>query len=232
MRWQMRKKTNHIILLLCAVFLSICFSEKVWATEKIDTTRTGSIGVSMSVGDEAITGGSLTIYKVADISDAEMKYHFTYTKAWEACTEQLKDLQNSALAESLYQYAQSVSLHGVTKEIKEEYLIFDNLEVGLYLVAQEEAAEGYCKIRPFLISVPIQNGETWNYEVDASPKVSPESGSDSPEDSEEPDKPSDEKIPQTGQLNWPIPFMVIAGLMLFGIGWSLCFAGKGRRDEK
>lgn len=29
------------------------------------------------------------------------------------------------------------------------------------------------------------------------------------------------KLPNTGQLNWPIPLLVILGLILFGVGWYL-----------
>ncbi len=36
------------------------------------------------------------------------------------------------------------------------------------------------------------------------------------------------KLPQTGQLNWPIPVLVIFGLTVFSIGWNLRF-GKIRR---
>ena len=34
------------------------------------------------------------------------------------------------------------------------------------------------------------------------------------------------RLPQTGQLIWPIPVMAIAGMLLFAVGWSL------RKDKK
>ncbi|MCC8127772.1 MAG: hypothetical protein LIO92_10315 [Clostridiales bacterium] len=34
------------------------------------------------------------------------------------------------------------------------------------------------------------------------------------------------KLPQTGQLNWPIPVMTLCGLLLFAFGWKLVFGGK------
>ena len=41
-----------------------------------------------------------------------------------------------------------------------------------------------------------------------------------------------EKLPQTGQLTWPIPWMVISGMMLFIIGWLLSKdSGKGRHEK-
>lgn len=43
---------------------------------------------------------------------------------------------------------------------------------------------------------------------------------------------NDPKLPQTGQLNWPIPAITIAGLVLFVTGWILCFGRKRERNEK
>lgn len=46
-----------------------------------------------------------------------------------------------------------------------------------------------------------------------------------------PTKPSTPgKLPQTGQLTWPIPVMTSAGLALFIFGWILCFCS--RRKER
>lgn len=43
---------------------------------------------------------------------------------------------------------------------------------------------------------------------------------------------SDVVLPQTGQLNWPIPVMVIAGLGLFSAGWMIRFGKKKEKDER
>ncbi len=41
---------------------------------------------------------------------------------------------------------------------------------------------------------------------------------------------SGEKLPLTGQLNWPIPFLAAGGLLLFALGWFLSFGRK--RDSE
>lgn len=53
---------------------------------------------------------------------------------------------------------------------------------------------------------------------------------------EDPDDPddiveADPELPQTGQLNWPIPVLVIAGLVLFMLGWSMFFKPKRDANE-
>lgn len=47
-----------------------------------------------------------------------------------------------------------------------------------------------------------------------------------------PPKPSEPTLPQTGQLNWPIPVLVISGLCLFSAGWILRFGRKKDSHEK
>ncbi|MBE6967137.1 MAG: LPXTG cell wall anchor domain-containing protein [Ruminococcaceae bacterium] len=39
-------------------------------------------------------------------------------------------------------------------------------------------------------------------------------------------------MPQTGQLNWPVPVMAIIGATLFITGWVLCLRKKRIKDEE
>ncbi len=39
-------------------------------------------------------------------------------------------------------------------------------------------------------------------------------------------------LPQTGQLNWPIPVLTLCGLVMFALGWKLVFGGKRRFEQK
>ena len=36
-----------------------------------------------------------------------------------------------------------------------------------------------------------------------------------------PGRPDGNALPQSGQLNWPIPFMACSGVLLFAVGWVL-----------
>ena len=46
-----------------------------------------------------------------------------------------------------------------------------------------------------------------------------------------PDSPSVPHIPQTGQLNWPVPVLTVGGLTLFTLGWVL-YSRKDKDHEK
>lgn len=88
---------------------------------------------------------------------------------------------------------------------------FSDLEVGLYLVMQAKQGTGDSNfvIAPFLVSIPYRNPDgSLTYDVNAQTKpigiawIPPESPDD-------PDKPK--KLPQTGQLWWPVLALGAAG---------------------
>lgn len=177
----------------------------------------GSISVTL-------TDGEVTLYHVADMEMNDSGYVFTYTDAWKECGVVLDDVQNAGSAEALAVYVKENEIEGSS--------CFTGLSEGLYLIVQKE-------IKPFLVTVPtIIDGE-YIYDIEASPKVEPDGpgSSDEPENPEGPGNPEgsdgqDEsdapgkKLPQTGQLNWPIPVLAITGLLLFASGWYICFAKK------
>lgn len=115
---------------------------------------------------------------------------------------------------------------------------FVGLKLGLYLVVQKEldVAEGYYAMKPFLVTIPGTNAEgKWIYDViGAEPKMQPVKKPNTPTPS--PNNPSKTTtttttpptpttpivpsgpLPQTGQLNWPIPVITIIGLCFMIVG--------------
>ena len=71
------------------------------------------------------------------------------------------------------------------KRQEEGYANITKLPQGLYLVVQTEASHGYEAIKPFLVSIPMPDGDNWIYDVDATPKV----GATIPETPDTPDTP-------------------------------------------
>ena len=99
-------------------------------------------------------------------------------------------------------------------------------------MVQTKAANGYEAVKPFLVSVPMNENGTYAYDVDATPKMSTlteteptHSTPTTPTTSVEP------TLPQTGQLSWPVPVLAMFGLLLFSIGWAPRF-GKGKKTHE
>ena len=114
-----------------------------------------------------------------------------------------------------------------------------------------ENAEGRYDAAPFLVALPMLENEAWNYDPTVLPKiqftavpispepsvpvspepsspVSPEpessaspSPSGQPAESPTPSPGANEGLPQTGQLNWPIPLLALLGMLLAAAGCLL-----------
>ena len=236
----MRLKSQCMALLLTLLLLS-SMSMTAYAKEVPDLSKTGYITVTMTYKREAVPGGTLTLYKVGDAKEDDGNYSFVLTKEFEDSCVSFENIQSPQLAKTLATYAEEQKIKGTTKEIGNDgNVTFLNLELGLYLLVQTDASDGYFKADPFLVSVPMHEDETYCYEVDASPKVELEKDPSNPTDPSTPTDPTTPtdpskpkpSLPQTGQLNWPIPVLTVLGLMLFSAGWVLRFGRKRDGYEK
>jgi sortase A len=100
---------------------------------------------------------------------------------------------------------------GIKKEINQDGTVtFFNLKPGYYYLVQEEAAEGFERILPFLVELPMQEKNQLIYHVQAEPKMEKKTMGWKEK--------IDSILPQTGQRNWPVPVLAVSGLLLFLIG--------------
>jgi len=219
--------TKRIISAVTALLLLWAITVSVSALEEPDPTRTGSISITMTCEGQPVPGGSLTLYQVAQVHEENgADYSFVYPPEYADCGVSLEQLEDSATAKALADYAVEKQFSGTKKVIDDQGLIsFTNLELGLYLLVQEEPAKGYLPLNPFLVSVPAYKEGTYIYDVDATPKLALE------KDPTPPPPPPPPDIPQTGLNQWPIPILCVSGLILVVFGWYLCVAGRKKQDE-
>jgi len=135
----------------------------------------------MKYRNEKVMGGTVTLYDITQ---------------WGS----LHDWDASALAE----YVAEKQVVGITKNTdREGTVLFSDLAEGQYLLVQQEAAEGYYPMQPFILTIPlVMNGETL-LDIVAEPKLER-----IPQDS----------LPQTGQLQWPVWMMGGLGILFAGAG--------------
>lgn len=224
------KRIGAVLLLVC--LLCTC----ALAVEVPDLEAEGSI--SLTIRDpqtqQPISGGTFALYHVGDVQEDDGNYFFSLTNAFAPSGFLLEDmtsadLGDAALAADLWAHAQAFSAVQpvMTAAVASDgTLSFAPVGVGLYLVVQTEAADGYLPASPFLVSVPVRDGEGYDYSVDASPKITIETDPTPDTPDTPPSPPDDPDLPSTGQLRWPIPVLTIAGLLLFALGWSLYVKGK------
>lgn len=218
----MRIRKFSILLLLFAV---LTLSVPAKASGMIDLTRPGSLAVTMACNGTPVPGGKLALYHVAEILAVDDYFVLAYTEAFRDCPLSLEDVNSDTAAEDFQEYVNSKGITGQEMTIGEDGVaLFEDLPLGVYLVMQPVAAPGYYPIKSFMVQLPDGGENGVRYHVDATPKVSVDQGTIDPPDPDEPD------IPQTGQLQWPVPVLAICGLVAFSIGWYLCFVK--RKTEK
>lgn len=189
-----------------------------------------SIEVIVRYDGKDVNGGTLTAVKVGYVDEDDGNYFFSQ-EITDALIEDIASSDAPAVQEAFYNdHKENYAFHTQTQPIANGKATFTGLPAGLYLIIQDTAAEGFSKMGAFLVSVPYLNDGEYQYHVTASIKSELER---EPEPTTPaPTEPDDPKLPQTGQLNWPIPLMVVAGLVLFVTGWLLCFGKKRESYEK
>lgn len=222
-------KCKHRIALLLAVLLLCALPVTVYAHEVPDETRKGSITVDMKYDGQAVTGGTLKAYQVGRIQQENGNYRFVKTPAMADFSGNFDDISAPKLAEDIAAFVQEHQLElCAVSENRDGTAVFSNLELGLYLIVQTKSSDGYEPLKPFLVSVPMREDGHYVYQVNADGKFQLHQ---EPQPTT-PTKPADPTLPDTGQLNWPIPVLVVLGLILFSLGWVLRFGKKKDGHEK
>lgn len=175
-RTDLKKHAAALLLVLCLLVTSalpaLATSANIKLVDSSGNPTTGTIRVTLydSANDKALSGGKLTLYRVAEVKRQNGNLSYEYCGDFYGCGIALGDLTDSTLAAQLQEYLPQ-SAEGTTKTIDADgNVTFRGLELGLYLIVQTEASKGYEPINPFLVSLPMAEDGKWNYAVDASPR--------------------------------------------------------------
>lgn len=223
------KKIIRALSVLLALGLLFAAFGTGFAHEALDWGKTGSLVVEMAYNGDPVTSGTLTAYRVGEIHEENGNFSFQKTEAMESFSGSFEDVGSAALAEDIAAFVKTQKLPAYAKvENQDGAVVFSDLELGLYLIVQTKASTGFEPLKPFLVSVPMYEDGRYVYEVNAAGKFQLHQ---KPQPTT-PTKPPDPTLPQTGQLNWPVPVLTVLGLCLFSIGWVLRFGRKRNGYEK
>lgn len=167
----MRKK-GIILWSICLLILCIGTALPVSAADAVDWERNGSVSVTLTDGDTAISGIEITLYKVADAVDRDGSLHFEFTDAFASFKGAPEALWDDVTVGRLADYAVGNNIAGKTLLTDETGSVYyENLSLGLYLVVQSGKAPGYSDCSPFLVSIPSEGENELIYDIDATPKT-------------------------------------------------------------
>ena len=192
-----------LVLLAACALPTFATSANIKLTDGHGNPNTGSIHVNLydSTNNKALSGGELTVYRVAEVQRKNGNLSFEYCGDFDGCAIELGDLTDSTLAGQLQEFLPA-NAEGIVQAVSNDgNVVFDDLELGLYLVVQTKASNGYKPVNSFLVSLPMAEDGQWNYEVDASPKVGaytpePETPPSPPDTPDKPDKPDTPDTPE------------------------------------
>ena len=220
---------KHVISGLLALLFLLALPLSAAAHAVPDESRNGhcSITVSMTYKGKAVRGGTLALYKVGDVAEDDGNYSFVPVEEIQADIPEFGDIESPDLAGRLAELEGKltpVTSDPVTVD-KDGNATFSDLTFGLYLVVQKTAASGYGKTAPFLVSVPYLYADEYQYDVTSQPKTDLER---EVKPTAPPSSGGGKKLPQTGQLWWPVPVLACAGLGCIAVG---LFRRREARDE-
>ncbi len=218
------KKLFSLVLALMLVF---AMGLTAFAHEPVDLDRSGSITVSVQYDGKGVAKAKFTCIRMAyvqEIKGTESGFYFFRTLDGEMIGNELVSEDAAALAEELEKLwldnQETFEFAEWTKETDENGKVtFTGLEPGLYLIRQPSATYGYSKMAAFLVSVPYvvkDSEDSWHYEYNVTAAAKSEL-----EREPVPTAPPPEKLPQTGQLQWPIPILAVAGMAFLAAGWMM-----------
>ena len=212
---------KHLISALLALLALLCLPLSAAAAHPVpDESQDGhcSITITMTYNGEVVPGGTLALYKVGEVREEDGNYSFVPVQAIQSDISEFGDIESSDLAGNLAKLEEKLTPVNATPVTidKNGTAAFSNLEFGLYLVVQKTAAPGYGKTSPFLASVPYLYKGEYKYNVTSQPKtdLEREVKPTTPPSSED----GGSKLPQTGQLWWPVPVLVCLGLGCIAVG--------------
>ena len=157
---------------LCLALLLLAAFPLTAAAQGFDPDQLGSISVTLASGggESAMAGAELSVYHVADVElNPEGKLVYLYTEAFAQCGVPL-DGADLALRLDAYVAEHPVEHRTIVTDAQGN-AVCQNLPLGLYLIRQAGAVEGFAPCAPFLVTVPFVMEDGYDYHVDASPKT-------------------------------------------------------------
>ena len=200
-----------LLIVLTAVLLVASLPMTVLAHDVPDLTQNGTITLTVAFDEKPLNGGELELHLVGNIKEDDGNYSFVLAADFGGKTMTEADLNDPALAIDLAKDITNTT-PAATAKIKEGKAVFNNVNPGLYLVCQKTATPGFAAMNPFLLSMPNFVGGKYVTDITAEPKVGLETLPPTAPSVTQP------ALPQTGQLNWPIPVLAVLGLALVVVG--------------
>ena len=208
-----RHRIRRAALLVCCVLtLGVARAE-----------TTGSLRLHFSGQMGAYPGMRAALWRVAERTEGRFLPSASFSGAGVDFERRFTARESEQAAQTLYRFAMERQVCAYAEKTADDdgWACFPQLPCGVYLAAQAGDAADGSRFAPFLISIPLLEGETALYDVEAVPKL--ESAAPWP-------TPAPGNLPQTGTADFLILPLTTAGLLLLILGVWLLARKPGRHE--
>lgn len=152
------------IIIILFIFLLKLYPVK--ADDIIDLNKKASLSITLKE-ENKIDGAEIQIIQIGNIDIINNNLTFSYVDELKECNYKITNENIENIAKCL----ENKNLEKVKKITKNGTVEFNNLNLGVYYIKQTNNVEGYTQISPFIITLPQEINNTWEYNIDASPKI-------------------------------------------------------------
>lgn len=157
---------KKLILIILCLFSSL---NLVKADELVDLNKKGSISITLKEeeNNKYVSGAEIEIFKIGEAKTLNNNLLFDYVNELNDCPyklseENILDIQKCIQNKTLKSY-KSTTINGKVK--------FNNLDLGIYYVKQNNKVKSFSQINSFLIMLPKEINNSFEYNIDATPKI-------------------------------------------------------------
>lgn len=153
------------IIFILIIF--VMFIGNIKADNIVDLNKKGSISINLK-GENNIVGAEIQIIQIGKVNIINNNLVFEYIDELNDCNYKLSD-ENIKNIEVCIQNKKL----NVTTKITDSNgkVLFDNLNLGVYYIKQTNKIKNFSQIDPILIMLPKEINNSFEYNIDASPKI-------------------------------------------------------------
>lgn len=153
------------IIFILIIF--VMFIGNIKADNIVDLNKKGSISINLK-GENNIVGAEIQIIQIGKVNIINNNLVFEYIDELNDCNYKLSD-ENIKNIEVCIQNKKL----NVTTKITDNNgkVLFDNLNLGVYYIKQTNKIKNFSQIDPILIMLPKEINNSFEYNIDASPKI-------------------------------------------------------------
>ena len=160
-------------------FLLLCFSllilSPVYASNDIvDLSKKGSLSITLinEEYNEKIVGAEIEVIKVGTVGINNNNLAYSLIPELSNCNISLSNILDESLKGKIVNCVNSNNYNGrVETTDKSGNVKYNDLDLGLYLIRQNNILDGYSAIESYLITIPTLNDNLWVYDIDSVPKT-------------------------------------------------------------